>query len=264
MVTPLPPPTHSIEINSYAVVSATKISPAAMHHELVFKEGQRVISAFNGDSYDRSTGKINYISASNQDTLRVSTSGQTRAQSAKIPKPLIATTTVYAGSAAEVLEKLGIATTASHYINKQNIDYIAVSPMTDAQNSNSVTGTLMRAMGLRMPQALESLWSPGLRRNLLPDDFKTGYDNITRRHPNWLATTPDVFKTLDAGLNSLHVPAVAAQVRKDPNPHMSDCKLPMEVDCKVLGRAKSLLMPATYSPSQPTAPAPAPAAKPKP
>ena len=101
---------------------------------------------------------------------------------------------VFRGSRSQVERILGDLDQAVDDINQMSLQYDAVRFLSEAQNSNSVYGTLMRvadgrAQGLgagpiETPERLmrddvlrdeegRSSWAPGIHRNLLPDGLST-------------------------------------------------------------------------------------------
>jgi hypothetical protein len=80
---------------------------------------------------------------------------------------------IYAGSYEEVARKKLIALDAACYLNECNFRYNIFS-----QNSNSIVYTLLRAMGLDVPDKSRALFMmPGNKRLLLPEGWRSYYED---------------------------------------------------------------------------------------
>lgn len=97
---------------------------------------------------------------------------------------------VWEGSTAEFFELRDRAREAGALINEANIDYSIIDPFRDAQNSNSVVGTLMTAMKLEIPREAEAVWAPGINRHLLASDFKSYFDFFPITNENFAEFLP--------------------------------------------------------------------------
>jgi len=178
-----------------------EVALGAVHHEIVFLlPNGKMFMGMNGQAFDRETGESDNFTIQPNKSLRVSASVY------KATDGEYTTATLMRGSGEEVLQKLGQAVEAAHFINESNLTYVPVDPITCSQNSNSVATSILHAMGLEYPPEIEELWAPGECRDLLPEHWESHYDYTTDRH----------LYHLKEAVEALGKKAIAEDVINDP------------------------------------------------
>ena len=90
----------------------------------------------------------------------------------------IETQTLFTGDSASVLERFAKALKAVDHINKSDISYHAVGLIVPGQNSNSVVGTVLHAIGLEYKPTDPSHSAHGNNRILTPHGWDPGYNGL--------------------------------------------------------------------------------------
>lgn len=106
---------------------------------------------------------------------------------------------LFCGSAREYLQKMAMAVEVLHFVNAQNLNYRPEWSTSDSPNS--IATTLVRGMGLTYPHVLDSHYTPGHDRLILPRNWRSSYTSESidlskttfEHHPQ----DPSMVKTLN-------------------------------------------------------------------
>jgi hypothetical protein len=106
---------------------------------------------------------------------------------------------IFRGSKADVMERLAKALEAAEYINMKDMEYASIGVIVPGQNCNSVTNSLVSAMGLKhgLPdtpwlgvaarvvglteESADTRIADGKDRNLMPTDWRSRFDGLADR-----------------------------------------------------------------------------------
>jgi hypothetical protein len=99
----------------------------------------------------------------------------------KPPKPEVnrvrELTEIYEGPPEDVLRKLIIMADAANFMNEQNLVYQLLGVLREGQNSNSFVNSMLHAAGLEIPPQNRAYFDPGSKRLLLPENFRSHYND---------------------------------------------------------------------------------------
>ena len=82
---------------------------------------------------------------------------------------------LFRGSVEHYLQKMAMAVEALEFINAQNLNYRPEDIYGDSPNS--VTHTLVKAMGLDFPEEATHFWAPGHDNIVLPKGWRSKYEH---------------------------------------------------------------------------------------
>lgn len=201
---------YTISIKTYRVTDIPGLENDPVHHEIVFRNPDGYEIAFNGNPHDRESGYRQGISLHGRDTLRVMAEhGTMEDRDFSNQFPAVGEEIIHATQDPdEALVKMGKAMEAGRLINAQNMDYVIMDVFEPGQNSNSVVNTIVKAMGLEIPDEVREHWAPGIDRNLLPEDHVSRFDQ----------NLPEGDYIMEA-MDDLNIANVSKQVENDPNPY---------------------------------------------
>ncbi len=203
---------YKIGIRSYEVPFGNDlleaITPTAVHHEIVFTQPDGTEYFLNGQAWNRDTGTPECTSLLGDNTLRADISSSNIGRGASLT--LLTESTCWEGDKDDWNVKFMRAVEVSSFINDQNLEYSPVGIISEAQNSNSVTSTVMTVMGTTYPPEIEALFAPGADRVIIPEDrllLQIGeFDDVTRDSLN---------RYVEAVMQSVDAKAVKEQILDD-------------------------------------------------
>lgn len=203
---------YKIGIRSYEVPLGNDlleaITPTAVHHEIVFTQPDGTEYFLNGQAWDRDTGTPEITSLFGDNTLRADISLSNIGRGTSLT--LLTESTCWEGNKDDWDVKFMRAAEVSSFINDQNLEYSPIGIISEAQNSNSVTSTVMTAMGTTYPPEIEALFAPGDDRVIIPDDrllLQIGeFDDVTR---------DSLIHYVEAVMQSVEAKAIKEQILDD-------------------------------------------------
>ncbi|MFK7840435.1 MAG: hypothetical protein AB8B83_08930 [Bdellovibrionales bacterium] len=167
----------SIELHAYEILDTIFTDPI-VHYEIVFVDPNGELNnVINGHPFEKGSGDYagGFRAASDENVLQAVYGSNTSFGDITGDQPLTVFK-LWQGGTSEFYELRNRAREAGAVINEMDVDYIIIDAFRDAQNSNSIAGTIIQAMGLDIPHEASSLWAPGIDRHLLPSDFQSYFD----------------------------------------------------------------------------------------
>lgn len=206
----------TIELHAYEVFD-TPVTDPIVHFEIVFVyPSGEVFNVINGDPFEKGTGRhAGDLSAADDDNVLKVNYGSDVSFGDRTGKEPLTAFKLWQGETSEFYEHLFRAREAGAVINSLDIDYVIIAPFRDAQNSNSVVGTVVKATGLEISSEAQSIWAPGSDRNLLPNDFKSYFDFFPVTNENFAEFFSHVLDpNVRAGIHNAYTDAIFSPLNR--------------------------------------------------